>query len=212
MATCSRTRLPLRILAIGCTFAGLAVTGCGDSYSTIRDRWDYYSLRDVRTDLPSLMDRQWSRRRNYTPDEMLAVQAGGSQTLLIARVTRPPVYNDVAQLDERVSHTFVIVLDEPVKAGQTYHITPDNGRLIEGTNFRPAWRPYRGLEGDVTILSVSDDSISAAIRVSALTLKVTDPERSMGGMHKFRIATGGEPELAKAQISFEGAAPAAGGQ
>src|SRR5690606_31350655 len=106
MATCSRTRLPFRLFAIGCTFAGRAITGCGDSYSTLRDRWDYYSLREVRTELPSLMDRQWARRRNYTPDEMLAVQPGGSQTLLIARVTRPPVYNDVAQLDEQVSHTF----------------------------------------------------------------------------------------------------------
>ncbi|HON69381.1 MAG TPA: hypothetical protein PLS23_23110, partial [Phycisphaerae bacterium] len=200
------------LFAIGCTFAGLAITGCGDSYSTLRDRWDYYSLREVRTELPSLMDRQWARRRNYTPDEMLAVQPGGSQTLLIARVTRPPVYNDVAQLDEQVSHTFVIVLDEPVKAGQTYHITPDNGRLIEGTDFRPAWRPYRGLEGDVTILSVSKDAIVAAVRVSALRLKVTDPPRSMSGMHRYRVATGVEPELAKAQINFQGVVPAAGGQ
>lgn len=184
------------------------ISGCGD-------KWDYYALRDVQTNLPQLMDRQWSQRREYSEAEMLAVRPGGSQTVLVGRATRSPVYNDVAQLDEQVSRTFVIVLDE-VQAGKTYHVTPDNGRVIEGTSFRPALRPYRGIEGDVTVMSVSGSAVTAAVRLTGLTLKQTDPERSMSGVHAFKIATGGEPELRKAQINVAGglgAAPSAeGGQ
>lgn len=202
-------RFANRILIGSVMLAGLtAALGCGE-------KWDYYALRDVQTNLPQLMDRQWSQRREYSEAEMLAIRAGGSQTVLIGRVTKPPVYNDVAQLDEQVSRTFVIVLDE-VQVGKTYHITPENGRVIEGTSFRPALRPYRGVEGDVTIMGVSDSAITAAVRVTGLTLRQTDPDRSMSGAHTFKIATGGEPELRKAQINVEGgmsATPAAeGGQ
>lgn len=202
MRSHSRSHLALRVLSVGCVlFCLSALTGCGE-------KWDYYSLRGVQTQLPQLLDRQWSQKRDYSEAEMLAVRPGGSQTILIGRVSRPPVYNDVAQLDEAVSRTYVIVLDEPLETGKTYHVTPEQARVIEGTTFRPAWRPYRGLEGDVTVMGVSADSVTAAVRVSSLTLRNTDPERRMSGMHKFKIATGAEPELRKAQINVMGGLPA----
>ncbi|MBI4580957.1 MAG: hypothetical protein HY718_14715 [Planctomycetes bacterium] len=175
----------------------VAAAGCSQT-------WEYHALRDVQTELPNLTDRQWSRRREYSDAEKLAVRAGGTQVLLIARSSRPAIEGDVAQLDEQVSHTFIIVLDGPVKAGRTYHVTPDNGRLIEGTTFRPAWRPYRGLEGDVTITAVSQRSIDAAVRLTGLTLKASDPARSLSGVHSFKIIGGGDPFLDQAQIRFEG--------
>jgi hypothetical protein len=190
------TTFTVRSLVTGFLLFGVCgLIGCGET-------WDYHALRGVQTNLPRLMDSQWSRKRDYTEAEMLAVRSGGTQTILVGRVTKPPVYNDVAQLDEAVSRTYVLVLDE-MQVGKTYHITPDNGRVIEGTSFRPAWRPYRGLEGDVTILSVSKDTISAAVRVSSLSLKTTDPERSMNGVHSFKTATGTEPGLVKAQINVK---------
>ncbi|MCL4867067.1 MAG: hypothetical protein KJZ47_14325, partial [Gemmatimonadales bacterium] len=171
---------------------------------SIRDRWAYYTLRDVQTEMPYLLDREWNRRREYTQAEMLAVRPGGDQTLLIARAVRNPVYNDVAQRDEQVSRTFVIALDEPAKAGKTYRLTAESGRLIEGTTFRPAWRPYRGLEGEVTVLGVSDNAIRAAVRVTGLTLEMADPDRALRGVFTFKTATGAEPELQQAQVNFLG--------
>jgi hypothetical protein len=176
----------------------LCMTGCAEN-------WEYCSLRGVQTELPRLMDSQYSRRRDYTPAEMLTVQSGGGQTLLIARSSRAGVSSDVvAQLDEEVDRTFVVVLDGEPQAGKTYHVTPETGRVIEGTTFRPSWRPYRGLEGDVTIMSVSAEKIVAAVRLSALMLKPSDPERSLRGVHPFRTLGGNEPLLRQAQINFEG--------
>jgi hypothetical protein len=206
MITRSRIHLTSRVLVTGSILACTAVTGCSE-------RWDYYSLRGVQTQMPPLMDRQWSQRREYSQAEMLAVRAGGDQTVLVARAMRHPVHNDVAQLDEQVSRTFVMTIDEPLQAGKTYRITPENGRLIEGTTFRPAWRPYQGLEGELTVLSVSSSSIRAAVRVSTLTLKTTDPTRSLRGAHTFKTARGDEPELYQAQINFAGGPPTGpGGQ
>lgn len=202
MITRSGNRLPFCILVAGSIFISLATTGCGE-------KWSYYSLRDVQADMPQLMDSRWSQKRDYSEAEMLAVRAGGPQTLLVAVADRPPVYNDVAQLDEQVSRTFVIALDEALRAGHTYRITAETGRLIEGTTFRPAWRPYRGLEGEVTVLAVSSNSIRAAVRVTALTLKHTDPSRSLRGVYTFQTAGVDEPELYKAQIRFAGGVPAA---
>lgn len=200
--TVSRShRWTRHVLITGPVLASVfAASGCSE-------QWDNYALRGVQTNLPGLMEAQWSRRRDYTEAEMLAVRSGGSQTVLVARASKPAVYNDVAQLDEQVSHTFVLVLDE-VRGGRTYRITAENGRVIEGTSFRPAWRPYRGLEGEVTILSDSKDAVTAAVRVTALTLRQNDPARSMSGTHRFKVAAGGEPGLRKAQINFDGGAAA----
>lgn len=201
MKTRSGSRLPLCILVAGSIFISIAMAGCSE-------KWSYYSLRDVQANMPQLMDSRWSQKRDYSEAEMLAVRLGGPQTLLVAVANRPPVYNDVAQLDEQVSRTFVIALDEALQAGQTYRITAETGRLIEGTTFRPAWRPYRGLEGEVTILAVSSNSIRAAVRVTALTLKNTAPSRALRGVYTFKTANVDEPELYRAQIRFAGGMPA----
>lgn len=168
-------------------------SGCGD-------QWRFAAVRDVRADLPNLMDRQWQQRRDYTPDEMLDVYAGGGQTLLVASKTRPGTWGDVAQLDEDVRRTYVIVLDEVPQAGKTYRITPDNGRLIEGTNFRPSWRPYRGIEGELTVLAASDKAVTAAVRATTLWLKKSEAEHRLTGTHTFDIISGDEPWLRQAQI------------
>lgn len=175
----------------------VAMAGCSEN-------WEYYSLRGVQTEFPPLLSSQYARRRDYTPDEMLPIRSGGGQTVLLARSTRAGTRGDVAQLDEDVDRTFVLVLDGEPQAGKTYHITPDTGRVIEGTTFRPAWRPYRGLEGDVTVTSVDADKITAAVRVSTLTLKASDPERRLSGVHVFRALGGNEASLRQAQINFEG--------
>lgn len=200
MISNSRNRLPVRVLVTGAALACLLpAIGCNQ-------KWDYYALRGVQADVPGLLDEQWSHRREYSEAEMFAVHPGGAQTVLVARESKPPRYNDVAQLDEAVSRTFVIVLDGEPRMGKTYHVTPGNGRVIEGTTFRPAWRPYRGLEGDLTIVGMSKDTITAAVRVTSLTLRNTDPERRMTGVHEFKIATGMEPGLRKAQVNFAGGA------
>ena len=116
------------------------IAGCAE-------QWEYRNLRDVQATMPGLLDKQWAKRREYTPAEMLVVQAGGPQTLLIARRSKKATIGDVAQLDEQVNRTFVMALDGPPQAGKTYRISPDNGRLIEGTSFRPAWRPYLRYRG-----------------------------------------------------------------
>jgi len=193
-----RTPFPARL-------AGGAVLTCLFLLAGCAEQWDYYSLHGVQTDLPPLMDKQWSRRRDYSEAEMLAVRPGGSQTLLIARFGKPGISGDVAQLDEDQNRTFIMVLDGPVKTG-TYHITPDSGRLIESTPFRPAWRPYRGLEGDVTVLSVSPEKIVAAVRVSTVRLKASDPDRRLSGTNTFQTMGGEEPALREAQINVTGIA------
>lgn len=181
---------------VACLFAITTTTGCAE-------KWEYRALRNVQTTLPGLMDKQWSHRREYTAAEMLPVQAGGPQTLLIARRSKKAIIGDVAQLDEKVNRTFVLVLDGPPQAGKTYKITPDNGRLIEGTTFRPSWRPYRGIEGDVTILSVSATKISASVRVTALTLRLSDAQQRLSGVYSFKPVGQGEAFLAEAQIRAE---------
>jgi hypothetical protein len=136
---------------------------------------------------------------------MLAVQAGGPQTLLIARRSKKATIGDVAQLDEQVNRTFVMALDGPPQAGKTYHISPDNGRLIEGTSFRPAWRPYRGIEGEVTVLGVSKSGeVKAAVRVTTLSLRQSEEERRLSGLYSFKPVAPGEPFLSEAQIRMGG--------
>ena len=184
---------------------GLLAAGCSQT-------WEYHALRGVQAEFPALMDAQWSKRRDYTSAEMLSVQPGGAQTLLIARSSRPGVRADVAQMDEEVDRTYVIAADGEPQAGKTYHVTPDSGRVIEGTSFRPAWRPYRGLEGDVTIMSISANKIIAAVRVSGLSLKHSDPERRFSGVHTFQMLSGGEGFLRQAQIQFHGGIAPAGGE
>lgn len=181
---------------IACFFALGATTGCAE-------KWDYRVLQGVHTPMPNLMDKQWSQRREYTSAEMLPAYAGGSQTLLIARRSKKAIVGDVAQLDEQVSQTFVLALEGPPQAGQKYRITPDNGRLIEGTTFRPSWRPYRGIEGEVTILGVSDSKIRAAVAVTALTLRHNDPKQRLSGIFSFKPVSHGDTFLAEAQIKAE---------
>jgi hypothetical protein len=196
-----RQTLPRRLVLAACLAGGLlAATGCSE-------KWDYRALRDVQADFPRLSDPQWSRKREFSDAELLGIRPGGPQVLLVARASKPPTIGDVAQLDEQVSRSYVIAIDGPIQVGRTYHITPDNGRLIEGTTFRPAWRPYRGLEGDVTILSASASKVDAAVRVSALTLRNTDPERSLSGAHEFKVIQGHDPFLRQSMIRLEGGPP-----
>ena len=101
--------------------------------------------------------------------------------------------------------TVVMGLDGPPQAGKTYRINPDNGRLIEGTTFRPAWRPYRGIEGEVTVLSVSKAGVvRAAIRVTTLTLRQSEEEQRMSGIFSFKPVGPDDAFLSEAQLRVGG--------
>ncbi|MCL2330151.1 MAG: hypothetical protein FWC56_02490 [Phycisphaerae bacterium] len=178
---------------IVCLLAMPILAGCGG-------QWEYRCLHDVQTSMPDLLDQQWSQRRDFTPAELLAVQSGGEQTLLIAHYTKQATTGDVAQFDERVNYSFVIAIDGRPKVGKTYRVTPDTGRLIESSTFWPAKRPYRGIEGQVTILSASANKVEALVRVTTLTLRQGELQRRLSGIFTFKTTTPDDPSLGEAQI------------
>lgn len=183
-----RRHLMLIILA-----AAPALAGC-------HQHWSYAALKGAQVSLPDARDREWRMRRDRTRAELLDVQVGGTQTLLVANWWK----DDPAVPDDEWTRAFVVVLDD-LKLGN-HHVSPDNGRLIENSAWRKARKPYAGLEGRVTIIGVGERSITADCALYTVPFEQTEPEWKLRGMHAFEIVGPGSAELTRACINAEGGA------
>ena len=54
-----------------------ALAGC-------HQHWSYNALKGAQVSLPNTQDREWRMRRDRTRPELLDVQVGGTQMLLVA--------------------------------------------------------------------------------------------------------------------------------
>lgn len=134
-------------LTVGVILWSLGAAGCGSR------QWHHWALHDVGVALPDLRTDDRVTRRAGTASEPLEIMTGGGgQTVLIAYET----YDNPQRTDEEWGRAYVVVLDGPPAEGR-FEVTPENGRFIEHSAFRPARRPYVGLDGHVRILSVESD-------------------------------------------------------
>ncbi len=174
-----------------------ALAGC-------HQHWSYNALKGAQVSLPNTQDREWRMRRDRTRPELLDVQVGGTQMLLVANWWK----DDPTVADDEWTRSFVVVLED-LKIGN-HHVSPDNGRLIEHSVWRKARKPYAGLEGRVTIMGVGERSIIADCALYTVPDEQSEPEWKLRGMHTFEIVGPGSPELVRACISADGGANAPG--
>jgi len=130
--------------------ASLSVlTGCHET--------DYrWALTDTTVALPEITGQERPTERAGTPAELLAIKAGGDQTVLVAATIK----DNPAKTDDERSYAFVVVLDGPLTQ-KVYPVAPDNGRLILNSVWRPARSPYGSLEGEIEIKEITPERIKA---------------------------------------------------
>lgn len=141
---------PAWLKSAAATVGVLLLAGCHTSSH-------YWVLRDVSVDWPAMTDPAEARDRAGLPGEWLDVSGGGASTLFVAAELKD---NPEAPDDEAV-RTFVVRIDGPLEKGETYEVTPDNGRVIVDSTWYPARQPYAGVEGRVEITDISDEGVSA---------------------------------------------------
>ncbi len=172
---CGAGRRPSRALPAIC---GLALVGAG-CHET-RESW---VLRNVQVKLPA-MEAGEDRSGGLT--EWLNVQSGGGRTLLV----HCHGSDDPAVTDDEWSHTFVVVLDGPPVIG-TVAVTPENGRLIEGSAWLPPRRPYKGLKGELFIAAVEDQGrVLADCRLESVNTHADEPVQVVDGRYGFMPPAG----------------------
>lgn len=165
--------------------AGLLVlAGCGHT------QWHYLALRDVSVTLPAMVQAQPTMKRAGTPAEPLEVNPGGQRSVLVAT----EVHDDPEEEFDHWSRSFVVVLDGPPAKGKV-EVSPANGRLIYAAPFRPARRPYVGLEGYVNILAVRGSKVIAYCVLRSEIRDAYDKLYVVRGFYEFQTATGSEPFL-----------------
>ena len=170
------------------TICLLATTGCHDSSH-------YWVLADVRVSLPAITAEDRPLARAGSPAELLAVDPGGDQTVLVAA----DLHDNPEVLDDERARTFVVVLDGPPARG-TYVVTPENARLILNSVWRPARRPYVGLEGRVEILSVAPNGIRAYCVLRRVMINTRERFHVLRGRYRFETPAGDDLRLKQAGI------------
>ena len=177
------------VLAIGLALSA----GCGHSAPEVA-RVDLSetgthvnaALPGVSVQMPPITGKERPARRAGSPSEPLVVGAGGNQTVLVHCETEQII---PGALHETWHRTHVIVLDGPLASG-TYEVTPQNGRLIELSNYRPARQPYVGLEGKVEILRVAGGRVLANCSVRNVIKISGEPVYPLRGLYEFEITSG----------------------
>lgn len=160
---------------LAASVAGLIVAGgCHDTSH-------YWVLTDVSVTLPAITGNERPTDRGGNPAELLDVVRGGSQTVLIAA----DLHDDPEVRDDERGRSFVVVLDGPPAEGAC-EITPDNARLIAHSVWWPPRKPYNGVEGQVKILSVSDDGVSAKCVLRNVLIRARDDSYTLRGRYRFR--------------------------
>jgi len=158
---------------------------------------------DVSVKLPEITGRERPVRRAGAPGEPLHVSAGGTQTVLVRCTSR----DDPDKEDDEWSRALVIVLDGPPVKGAIIEVSPANGRLIENSAWRPAREPYAGLEGKITIVSVTNQRVVADCSVRNIIKQSGDPVHSLRGEYEFEISPFADATLAECAILMEGGKP-----
>ena len=179
-------RLSMCTLTIVTT--ALAAAGC----SQTQHDW---AIANADVTLPAMEERAYALRRAGSPPELLGIASGGSQLVLVRVTTSADPYYDY----RRWGRAFVIVLDAPVSRGRV-PITPENGRFIEQADWAPAREPYVGLEGSITILSVSAREVLADCSVRSMIRRTGDQAYTLRGLHTFRIGRVDPAEMERCGI------------
>ncbi len=144
-----------------------------------------YAIPDANVTLPPYTGAEWPMRRAGSPPELLAVQSGGNQVVLLRCTTSEDIYYSYRNW----GRSFVLVLDGPLQKGRI-EITPENGRLIENADWNPPRQPYVGLEGSINIVSVSKSGILAECNVHNQIRRTGEPVHSLRGMYLFDVGAG----------------------
>lgn len=152
----------------------LLLAGC-------HDRWHYWCVVDAGTLLPTEEQVDRLGRRAAMPAEPLDIDVNGSQTVLIAAM----IHDDPAKADDERGYTFVAVIDGSAQPGK-YEITPDNGRFIEHSTWKPPRRPYRGAEGTVRIHRVENGTVIASCNLRN-SYVLGEPRHVFRGRRTFQI-------------------------
>jgi hypothetical protein len=184
-------------VVLGCVAllaAGTALlAGCAESSSDV-SRVDLTepgarvsaAIPGVNVSLPPITGKERPARRAGAAGEPLAIGAGGNQTALIHCETEQII---PGALHEKWHRAHLIVLDGPLATG-TYEVTPQNGRLIEFSNYRPARQPYVGLEGKIEVLRISGGTVLANCSVRNVIKMSGEPVYALRGLYRFQISTG----------------------
>jgi hypothetical protein len=145
------------------------------------DRWHYWSVIDASAPLPSEDQVDRLGQRAAMPAEPLDIDVNGDQTVLIAAM----IHDDPNKTDDERGYTFVAVIDGPPKRGK-YEITPENGRFIEHSKWKPPRRPYRGAEGTVRIYRVKGNTVIARCNLRN-SYVLGEPRHVFRGQREFRM-------------------------
>lgn len=177
-----------KLLALACLFA---TTGCHRA----TDSW---ALTDVNVAFPPITGAERPAERAGSPAELLEIYSGGQQTALIHCVIR----DNPKRTDDERSRAHVIVLDGQPTPG-TYEVSPANGRLVQNSAWRPARKPYSGLEGEINIIEIKNNRVVAECSIRNIITRTGDPVYPLRGRYEFEIVPADQLPLDECGIQLK---------
>jgi hypothetical protein len=181
-------RINCKMIAVACLFA---TTGCHRA----TDSW---AVTDVNIAFPPITGAERPTERAGSPAELLEIYSGGQQTALIHCV----ISDNPKKTDDERSRAHVIVIDGEPKPG-TYEVSPANGRLVQNSAWRPARKPYGGLEGEITIVKIKGNRVIAECSIRNIISRTGDPVYPLRGRYEFEMMPADQVPLDECGIQLK---------